>query len=434
MALKPFHKLILLPLLLVSFAAAPQRVEEAAYQEAATLCDGGHWGAAQAYIDAALQRFQGSDADAVWRLRMLLGKVLVARSDPKAAIVLLTPSLPRRLRQSDIEVRRLTYLAGANYRIMNDGAAEPLLIRAERLARKRHPAIVSEVLLYRANFEFHRKRYANTMRYARAAVAAARPYHQFVVQINATMAGANALTEQEHYDEAIDLYLKELARVPATGAEATIVKAKGNLAWAYVSIGDLENASALLADAIPLARKLNADYDLLALLNLAGDVARLRGDKKTALQNYAESFPLIQAVNHRDLADFAANLAVAQLETGDLTAARLTNDQASTLTRERGDDKQLFRTRLIDARIDVLEGQLASAIEKAQRVLNFQNIKPSQRWEAEARLAQFHVAANHFADADAHFRRAIETADDARRDVKSDELRLPFGTLIREVY
>jgi len=125
---------------------------------------------------------------------------------------------------------------------------------------------------------------------------------------------------------------------------------------------------------------------------------------------------------------------VAQLEIGDLTAARLTNSEASTLTRERGDDKQQFRGMLIDARIDAASGQLDSAIAKAQKALNFENIRPSQRWEAEARLAQFLVAANRVADADAHFRRAIETADEARNDVKSDELRLSFGTLIREVY
>ena len=37
-------------------------------------------------------------------------------------------------------------------------------------------------------------------------------------------------------------------------------------------------------------------------------------------------------------------------------------------------------------------------------------------------------------DADKHFRRAIETADEARNDVKSDEIRLSFGTLVREIY
>jgi CHAT domain-containing protein len=434
MALKRFHKLLLLPLLLVSFAATRQSEEEAAYQKAAALCDRGDWATAGPYIDAALQRFHGSDADALWRLRMLRGKVLIAQSDPKTAIALLTPSLPHRLAQSDIEVRRLTYLAGANYRVMNDAVAEALLLRAEKLARKYQPATIPEVLLYRANFEFHRKRYVDTIAYARAAAAAARRHHQLTIQISATMIGANALTEQEHYDEAIDLYLKELDLVPAAGAESTIVKAKGNLAWAYISIGDLENAFALLSDAIPLAKKLTAQYDLIALLNLSGDVARLRGDKETALQNYAEGFALAQKADHRDLADFTANMATAQLEVGDLHAARLTNAEASRLARKRDDQKGVLRTLLIDARIDAASGQIDSAVEKAQRVLNFDKTTPSQRWEAEARLAQFHVAANRVADADQHFRRAIETADEARNDVKSDEFRLSFGTLVREVY
>ncbi|HEX3579115.1 MAG TPA: CHAT domain-containing tetratricopeptide repeat protein [Thermoanaerobaculia bacterium] len=398
------------------------------------MCDRGHWNEAGPYIDAALQRFQGSDADAVWRLRMLRGRVLIARHDPPAAIAILAPSLPRRLALSDIEVHRLTYLAGANYRVMNDTVAQALLVRAERLARAHQPRTIADVLLYRATFEFHRKRYADATRYARASAAAARQYHQRTAEINAMTTGAIVLTEEEHYDEAIDLELKQLDLVSKTGAEATIVKVEGNLAWAYSSIGDLENASSLLSHATLLAKKIAADYDLITLLNLAGDVARLRGDREAALHYYAESLPIAQKFTHRDLADFTANMAAAQLEVGDIGAARLTNAEASKLARERGDQKQSLRTTLIDARIDAAAGDLASAVEKAEHVLSSKKTRPSQRWEAEARLAQFQVAANRSVDADEHFRRAIETADEARHDVKSDELRLSFGTLIREVY
>ena len=170
------------------------------------------------------------------------------------------------------------------------------------------------------------------------------------------------------------------------------------------------------------------------MLNLAGDVARLQGDKETALHDYAESLPIARKVNHRDLVDFTANLATAQLEVGDLRAARQTNGEASSLARERDEQVQLLRTILLDARMDAVSGQLDSAVEKAQRVLSSAKIRPWQRWEAEARLAQFYVAANRVGDADEHFRRAIETASEARDDVKSDEIRLSFGTLIREIY
>jgi len=434
MALKWFHKLLLLPLLLVSFAAAPRGEEEAAYQKAAELCDRGHWGEADPYIAAALQRFQGSDADAVWRLRVLRGKVLIARNNAPGAIAALPTALPPRLAQSRTEVYRLTYLAGATYRLMKHDAAEALLIRAEKLAIRRHPEMIPEVFLYRANMEFHRKRYVDATRYARASAAASRRYRQRTTEISAMMTGALALTEQEHYDEAIDLGLSQLVLARASDAESTIEKVEGNLAWAYESIGDLENASALLDHAIPLARKLDAEHDLITWLNLAGDVARLRSDKGAALRYYGEGLTIARKVTHRDLADFTANMATAQLEVGDLRAARLSNAEAATLAHARDDQKELLRTILIDARIDAASGQLDAAVEKAERVLNFKNTRPSQRWEAEARLAQFHVAAHRVVDADEHFRRAIETAGEARNDVKSDELRLSFGTLIREVY
>src|SRR4051794_7216145 len=434
MALRWFHKALVFPMLLVSFAATPQSDEEAAYQEAALLCNRGIWGEAQSYIDAALQRFQASDADPVWRLRVLRGKVLTARNDPSAAIATLTASLPRRLAGSDIEVHRLTYLAGANYRLMHDAIAEALLVRAEKLARTHQPQIITEVLLYRASFEFHRKRYADAIHYARASAAAARRDHQPSAQINAMTTWAIVLTEQERYDEAIALELKQLDLARVSGGESTIEKVEGNLAWAYESIGDLENAAALLDHAIPLAKKLEADYDLITLLNLAGDVARLRGDKETALHCYAESLPIARKVNHRDLVDFTANLATTQLEVGDVRAARITNGEAASLARTRDDQKGLLRAVLIAARIDAASGELDSAVEKAEHVLHSEKTRPSQRWEAEARLAQFHVAASRAADAEEHFRRAIETAGDARNDVKSDELRLSFGTLVREIY
>jgi CHAT domain-containing protein/tetratricopeptide (TPR) repeat protein len=434
MAPKWFHKLLLVPLVLLPLAATPKTEEEAAFIQAAALCDRGHWNEAGPYIDAALLRFERSDADAVWGLRVLRGRVLIARHDATSAIAALSPALPRRLVQSETEVHRLTYLAGANYRAMHDEVAEALLIRAEKLARTHHPQTITDVLLYRASFEYHRKRYSEAVRYARASAAAARRYRQPTAQISALMTGALVLTEQEHYDEAIGLGLSQLELARASGADSTIEKVEGNLAWAYESIGDLENASLLLDHAIPLARKLTADHDLIAWLNLAGDIARLRGDKEAALHSYEEGVAIARKATHRDLADFIANLATAQLEVGDLRTARLTNSEAVTLARARDDQKELLRTILIDARIDAASGHLDSAIEKAQRVLDFKNTKPSQRWEAEGRLAQFDLAADRVADAHEHFRRAIETADEARNDVKSDEIRLSFGTLVREIY
>jgi CHAT domain-containing protein len=434
MARKWFHRLLLPALLLATFAAAPRNEEEAAYRQAALICDRGDWAAALPYIDAALQRFQGSDADAVWRLAVLRGRVLIARNDPPAAIAALPTVLPPRLAHSDIEVHRLTYLATANYRQKDYKVAERLLVRAERLARAHQPHTLAEVLLYRANFEYARKQLIDALRFGRAAAAVARRYRQSAIEINAMGTLALVRTDQQRYDEAIDLGLRQLDLARASGADSTIEKVEGNLAWAYESIGDFENAASLLNHAIPLATKLRADHDLMAWLNLYGDVARMRGDKESALRYYEQGLALARKATHRDLPDFVANLATARLEAGDLSGARVSNSEASTRARTSNDDKIALRALLLDARIDAASGQLDSAVEKAQRVLDSKETSLSQRWEAEARIAQFYAAANRDADADEHFRRAIETAAEARKEVKTDDHRLPFGALVREIY
>jgi CHAT domain-containing protein len=433
MAQKWFHRLLLLPVLLATFAAAPES-EENAYRQAFLLCERGDWSAAAPYIDAALERFHGSDKDAVWGLVVLRGKVFIGLNDAVSAIEALPTALPARLVHSDIEVRRLAYLATANYREKHYAIAKALLVRAERIARAYQPRTLSEVLLYRASFEYARKQQSETLRYERAAVAVARRYGQSAIEIKAISTLALVLTEQQHYDEAIDLGLHQLELARASGAESTIEKVEGNLAWAYESIGDLENASILLNHAIPLATKLGADHDLIAWLNLSGDVARMRGDKAGALRFYEQGLTIARKATHRDIADFTANLATAQLEDGDPRSARLTNDEASSLARAQDDKKLMLRALLIEARIDAASGQLDAAVQKAQRVLESKETTIWQRWEAEARLAQFYVAANRVAEADEHFRRAIDTAAEARKDVKSDEHRLPFGALVREVY
>jgi CHAT domain-containing protein len=419
--------------LLLTLAGAPENKEEA-YKHAEQLCERGDWNATLPYIDAALQRFRGSDADAVWGLGVLRGKALIGHNEASTAINALSEALPVRMAHSDIEVRRLTYLATAMYREKRYAEAERLFVSAEKLARAYQPRTIGEVLLFRASFEYARKNHDAAITYGRAAARAARKYMQQTVELKATMTLALVRTEQQRYDEAIDLGLRQLELARASGAESTIEKVEGNLAWAYESIGDFENASILLNDAIPLATRLGADHDLIAWLNLFGDIARMRGDKAAALRYYEHGLAIARKATHRDLADFIANLATAQLEAGDLRAARVTNEEASAIARSQNDHPLLLRTLLIDARIDASIGRIGSAVEKTERLLDSEETRPSQRWEAEARLAQFNVAANRLADADQHFRRAIDTAVEARKDVKSDELRLSFGALVREVY
>jgi CHAT domain-containing protein len=432
MAQKWFHKILLLPLLLATFAGASTQ-GGAAYRQAVLLCNRGDWNAALSYIDAALERAGGIDEDPLWGLRVLRGEALIGHNEAAAAVIALTMKVPARLAHSEIEILRLTYLASATYRLKDYPAAERLLIRAERLGRAYRPRVLGEVLLYRASLEYARKDLSEAIRYGRVAAKEAHRNGQTLIEIKALGTLGLVRTKQQRYDEAIELFLRQLTLARSSGAESTVEKLEGNLAWAYECVGDFENASTLLSHAIPLATQLGAEHDLIAWLELFGDVARMRGDKSAALQYYARGLAIARRTTHRDLVDFVGNVAGAEFEAGDVRAAAATNDEASAIARTQKDQEQMLRALLLDARIDAASGRLDSGVEKAQRVLDSAKDLP-QRWEAEARLAQFHIAANRTSEAEVHFRRAIDTAYEARREVKSDELRLPFGALVREVY
>jgi CHAT domain-containing protein len=86
---------------------------------------------------------------------------------------------------------------------------------------------------------------------------------------------------------------------------------------------------------------------------------------------------------------------------------------------------------MIDARIDAASGEIDTAIGKMQRVIDA--ARSAQRWEAEARLGEFLIAAKKPYEAAKQFSHAIDTAAEARASIKKEELRLPFGALVRQI-
>ena len=94
------------------------------------------------------------------------------------AVTLLSADLPPRLRSSVLAVRWLGDRAIALARSGEAAAAETNLDRAERLARARHPELLDEVMLWRANLAFTAKRPNEVAeKFARDGLRFARRYH-----------------------------------------------------------------------------------------------------------------------------------------------------------------------------------------------------------------------------------------------------------------
>jgi len=420
----------LLALLLSSASAIPP--ERDALRKAAVLCDHGNWRAAEPFLRESLARFEARESDDVWEMKLLLGDALTARTKYQEAVEVLKAEPPARLAHSTIAIRRLLEQAVLAYRLKDAPGAGRLLVSAEGLSRNYQPLLLADVLGRRAVIETWQRSFEAAERDARQSIGLARKQHNRVFEINALGSLGRLRTYQRRYDEAVAYQRRALALATEIDARSKIEKISGNLGWALILLGDFDTASDYFSSALAIAEDIGAEYDIVPWLSGLGDIALHDHDYRKALNYYQRGVVAARKIGHPDLAEFAANTAVALLELGDPIAARKMTDEARLSVSNSSDSEQQLLSVLISARIDASVGQLDAAVSKAKRVIEASRTK-ALRWEAEARLAQFYVAAGYASDADDHFRRAIATASDARNDIQKEELRLPFGALVREL-
>ena len=428
----PDRRFAIVILALVFTSASAISPEHEAYRKAATLCDHGDWRAAKPFLQSALAQFGANDSDDVWEMRLLLGDTLTALSKYPAAEDVLAPEPPLRLAKSGIAVRRLLEQAVLQYRLQRVPDSIRLLRKAEAVARAHQPRLLADVFGRWAVIETALHDYAAAERYARNSILRAQSDNDRILEINALGTLARLRTFQGHYDEAVDLNRRALRLANAAGTRSKIEKVLGNLGWTFILLGDFDAASDYLTSATAIAEEIGAEYDLVPWLDSLGDIALHNRDYAAALSYYQRGVVVARRINHRDLPEFVDNIAVALLNLGDVAGARKANDEVRARV-DNADAERNLRSLMIDARIDAKSGQLDAAIMKMRRAIDAAG-NPSQRWEAHGRLAQFYAAANQPVNANEEFRRAIDTAAAARRDVKSEELRLPFGALVREIH
>jgi len=426
----PDPRWIVALLALVLTSASVVTPEREAYRKAETLWNHGDWRAAEPFLRQSLAEIREKDSDDAWEMRLWLGDVLTAQAKYAEAMDVLSRDLPSRLGHSSIAVRRLLEQAILGSRLKNNDRAQSFLAKAETLAKTYQPLLLADVFGRRAVVEMYRHDYEAAEGDARKSLHLARKQHNRLFQINAFATLGWLRTLQSRYDEAVAYHRQGLTLASEAGMRSKIEKLGGNLGWTQILLGDFDGALETLTNALAIAESINAEYDIVPWLDNLGTIFLHNRDYRKALVYYQNGVLVARRIGHRDLSEFLANTAIALMELGDPAGARKANDEARKLIDAKDEGKQL-RSMLIDARIDAKAGQIDSAIAKTRRVIESAKTK-SQRWEAQARLAQFYVLANNTSGAEDNFRQAIETADDARNDIKNEELRLSFGALVRE--
>ncbi len=427
-----FGSRCLVALLLTLFASAAEITPASVLREASALVDRGKWKDAAPLIESGLARFSGIDDDDVWRLRILQGRVFTGLSQSKQALAAVAPELPPRLRADTIAVHRLRVMSIASFMLHDDASARKFFNQARRLAMAHHPEMAATIASIPLNMPTiftvaeRRAAFLEASRYLRRYPDPARE-----AQLGATVGYMYA--GDDRFDEAINAYEAALRVAEASHLDARVQAIKGNLGWCYSSLGDDEQAEIYLREALESARKLGANGDLIPWHLLLGGIAFNRQDYTTAVAEYQQGLVLANQFNRDKRGPALANLAVVALAMHNLDDARRFNTDAITAKRESKDVTGVLRSRILNASIE----RQARHLEEARRVLELVIGEAESRFirfEAEAELARVALARNDSELANQHFQRALATIDDARGEVKDEELRLSFSNISASLY
>jgi CHAT domain-containing protein len=385
--------------------------------------------------DQELKRFPAQDSEWHWKFLTLKAEALLRKGSDQETLDLLWPTVPESLRSSDVAVwQRLTEGSASAYLYRLDEATR-FLGEAKALASQYHPELLGDVALRTGTLDFLRGDIRGASAAYASALQIARERKDRFLEVASLGSLGLIATQQEHYDQAIDLNRAALGLSETAGAEGSKTNILGNMAWGLFELGDYNRSLELFRQAEEAAGK---EGNRGAELNWKIDVGALDfyvHDYASAVSELRDALDLARKVNQpsEEAAALNALAAVAFAQT-QLDAAESYDRQALALFQQIHDRAGNLSSTLIEARIENANQDRVSAERLLKGILNDPDAEPSERWEAQARLATVYADAGRPADAEREFRGAIATIETARGSVHDEELRLSFFSNAIEFY
>ncbi len=363
------------------------------------------------------------------RFSVLKAQIMVMRGSDGEALDLLKDNLPPSLAKTDIAVRRKMVQGIAYDHLQEFDTAESSFAEAKELASEYEPGMLGDLELSEGALELDRRNYAAAGAAFHRALVFARDKKMPYVQANALGSLGYLAMWQEHYDEAIDWYRESLELSRTLKTQYSESKTLGNLGWSYFEMGDLETASALYQQAEQSASYAGLAGDRIYWRMSVGRVYLAQHRYDSAESTFNSAFDLAKNLADQALmAECAENLALVNLETGNVVSAQKHYDELLLFVAAHPDHYLAAYAPLIEGRIEQTRQNYAKAKELFDSVINDPKASNSLRWEAEARLASVDVGENRLQEAEMEFRRSIATIAKARSSIDREELRLSFLT------
>jgi CHAT domain-containing protein/predicted negative regulator of RcsB-dependent stress response len=397
------------------------------YQDARNKFERGELVQALNAADHGYDKSQKSEPEWSSRFRVLKGEILVWQGKSKDALAVLEAPLPSSLDSDEIAVRRLVAQSLASTYIQKFEAAQSYLVAAAQTAESHQPSMLGEVTIGGGTLALMRGDFANARKYYAQALHYSQTNHRKFLEGNALGSLGWAALRQQHFDEAIDWFTRSLSASREIGNKTQIAKTSGNLGFCYYKMGDYERALEAFTESESTSAELGLARDQLTWLDNIGQIHYEQRDYGDAESYYRKALEIARGQENKALmAVSLTNVATIAIHRGQFDSAAQYNDEALRLKREVGDKSSELYTVFNQARIAEGHRQYSSAIQLLNNIIRDSGDDASLRWEAETNLAGIYAAEGKTALADAQYRKALSTIDNARSSHSKEEHRLSF--------
>ncbi len=386
----------------------------------------------------ARQAFAESRSNANWELKFRLLEaeidLLQDRSDAVLALLMDASAFPA---SGDLAIKRYLLLSGAHGDRAESAASERELHAARQLAEAENSPLIGEVLRAEALVQRDAGNLSEALQKLASSLEVARAHANHWLEALDLVGLGFVNLKSRHYDQAL-LYSQEAERAARSiHANLSIMRALGNVGWAYVNLGEFELALVDFQTADQLAKEAGRTGLRVLWLEDAGVAeywlgrfAEARNYEKEALR-LASTLPTADAAD--DLVNIETNLALIAFEQGRYDAANAYSAQALQVQGHLADREVLaypvFLQGLIASR------EIASrAAEPLLRRAHGMTTDPETLMEIANALAHFHEDRHEIRQAETWYRRSIISFEHNRALVKAEASRLSSFAYGDQIY
>jgi CHAT domain-containing protein len=335
----------------------------------------------------------------------------------------------------ELQARRRMDEGWALYSISETSRAARLLEEAHTFAEASgSPLLVAEVELRQAPLLQAARKFDQadaTLRHAlQLATRAGDPYVQALATGNL---GFLFLSSLFNYDEAVYWFERSLALSEHAGAHLLSAQSVGNLGSCYYELGDFEKALAGFAEAEARFARLGNIRSQEIWLGESGSVFLDREDFPEAIDRSKRALEMARRIDDKSRSiEWLANLARANIGTGQLDTAEAYNREGQALTEAIGANRQQLDVRLNSAKIADRRKQFERAEEQYRSLLNSASEDPTPALEAQKSLAELYIETQEPRKAEVQFQSAIATIERRQVGLAKEDYKISYlASLVR---